>query len=1771
MTKGSSIELQDDIAKLRKRINELETELDHLRNCRHVEDIGRDHIVSTDAPPRSTTSDESDLHLQQTAEMANLGYWVWDDIENCLEYCSAELAQLFGYSVDEYVKRFAAGIENEHMDPDDLERYRSETDRAGQECRPYIIEYRERTASGKMGVFREHGHPILDDNGQLIRTIGIVQDVTEHKEALEAARQSEMLGRQAAKLAKLGHWVWDDIENRLEYCSEELAQLYGLTVDEYVERFSSADDNESVHPADHGVYARAIKESRENLEPYVVEFRDFTATGEVRHFSEYGEPILDDEGRLIKTVGTLQDITEHKEALEIVRRNETTARQAASIAKLGHWVWDEIEDRQEYCSEGLAQIFGYSVDEYNDRFVKGNEDADLHPEDRERYLRELDAAREEVRPHHIEFRERNANGEYRHFREVGEPLLDSAGRHIKTIGVVQDITEQQEALETLRQSETLFHQAATIAKLGHWVWDEVENRIEYCSEELAHVYGYTLNEFRERLASGLENANMHPDDLERYECEVAAARDEARPYSVEFRERIASGELHRFREVGEPILDDNGRLVKSIGIVQDITEQKQALEMLSQSEKKYRTLVEGSIQGIIIHRNMYPLFANDACANILGFDTADEICALDDLTGLVHPDDRQALRQRLAARSRNEDVESRNIVRFLRHDGTTVWLENFATMIEWEGQSATLATFIDVTERIQAQEKQARAHDELERRVRDRTADLETINTVLQREIHERKQTEERLAASEERLRKASRLAGLGHYVWDSVDDRCLVCSDEQARIHGTTPDAYIARASNIDGSLSFTHPEDRVAYAAEVTKMRQTGKGFENEHRAITTDGKTRYLHEIVQPVLDPKGKVILELGVTQDVTERRQAEQALRERELQLREAHQIAKLGHWRWDPKTDFMTISPELSAILGLANTEPCEIEYQTYLNRFIHPEDRDWVEKDLDLPEEPGVLREAEYRLLLAGGETRWVHDILRTVTDEHGRYAAEIGTTQDITDRKLAEQKIRDSEARLARALRQSKLAYWSYDFGKERITDWSCEAAEILGITKQELPVENGDYLNWVHPDDRAAVAACYTSEDPENLDRVDYQIEYRIKGPGGSYIWLHEMAEIERDAAGVPVGFTGAIQDITSRKLAELALRDSEQRFRSLVDNSPSAIYLKDVNGRFQMANQQFESWYGISADDAIGKTSHDLFVRELADQYVAMDRQVLESGRASVQEVDAPFASDGLHTVLATKFPVLAADGNISGIGTINTDITETKNAEAALAEQRELLETIINAADIAISVKDKDSRLLFVNAYHANFSGLTPEQMIGKTPTEATDQASGQFIHSLDRRALDSDLPVVRFEYSSTDYQGKEHSWLTTKTVIRSDNGAMRYIVTAAVDLTELKARENDLRQAQKMDALGKLTSGIAHDFNNLLLLINANLIALEKEDPSKQEVQRAAGSIRLAADTANNLTSSLMSFSRDQPLAPDIVDLPETIERTVKSLFRTLTSDMQIVTHYKGGIKTVLIDARYLENALLNLALNARDAMHDNRRLTITVENHDSIGTSPIPGLPDGDFVKVAVADRGGGMTPEVLEQAMQPFFTTKGQGSGTGLGLSMVYRFVKQSGGHLEIESQPGEGTTVKMYLPQAHADLIENDEVRSDEIAFETHGQTVLVTEDDKPVRQATVSLLRELGLRVLEAANADQAIAVLKTDLTVDLLFSDIYLRGSIDGYRLAAKAQEIRPDLKIAFCSGNASQPAPDANGVVAPLLRKPYTPDDVKRMIGLVLQDTRTVN
>ncbi len=391
-------------------------------------------------------------------------------------------------------------------------------------------------------------------------------------------------------------------------------------------------------------------------------------------------------------------------------------------------------------------------------------------------------------------------------------------------------------------------------------------------------------------------------------------------------------------------------------------------------------------------------------------------------------------------------------------------------------------------------------------------------------------------------------------------------------------------------------------------------------------------------------------------------------------------------------------------------------------------------------------------------------------------------------------------------------------------------------------------------------------------------------------------------------------------------------------------------------------------------------------------------------------------------------------------------------------------------------------------------------------------------------------------------------------------------LVAASDVTQRVNSENALRQAQKMEAVGNLTGGVAHDFNNLLQIVSANLDLIAAGLKGNAEAAGRLHNAIAAVDRGARLTAQLLAFARKQALDPRSTNLGRLVQDMTELLRRTLGEHVEVEASVAGGLWNTLVDPTQVENAILNLAINARDAMVQGGKLTVEIANAflDDDYAAQHADVTPGQYVMIAVSDTGHGMPPDVVARVFDPFFTTKPEGRGTGLGLSQVYGFVKQSGGHIKIYSEVGHGTTVKLYLPRTKKPQEMLAPVSTQPIAggFET----ILVAEDDEGVRAAVVDMLSELGYHVLKADNAEQALAVLASGVTVDLLFTDVVMPGPISTRELARRAQEMHPDMLVLYTSGY-TQNAIVHNGRLDEdvfLLSKPYRKDDLARKLRSLL-------
>ncbi len=439
------------------------------------------------------------------------------------------------------------------------------------------------------------------------------------------------------------------------------------------------------------------------------------------------------------------------------------------------------------------------------------------------------------------------------------------------------------------------------------------------------------------------------------------------------------------------------------------------------------------------------------------------------------------------------------------------------------------------------------------------------------------------------------------------------------------------------------------------------------------------------------------------------------------------------------------------------------------------------------------------------------------------------------------------------------------------------------------------------------------------------------------------------------------------------------------------------------------------------------------------------------------------------------------------------------------------------------------------------------------------------IHPEDRERVLAEIATVSMLGDiATEYRwlcaDGSHRWFLDRAVLIRHEGRPYEIFGSCLDVTDRRRVEQQLIQSQKMEAVGQLTGGIAHDFNNMLTVVIGNLDSLARSlKGTGRNFDRAQMALTGALSCAE-LTRRMLAFARRQPLQPSSVHLGETSRNIAKLLGRTLGERIQIDVRVQDDLWHVLADPAQVESSLINLSVNARDAMSEGGTLTIEARNVAS--SERDADLPEGEFVLLSVTDTGAGMTPEVLERALEPFFTTKRMGHGTGLGLSMVYGFVKQSGGHVKIVSTPGRGTSVRIYLPRTEMMPLANA-ASGEDLSLSGRDRTILLVEDDAGVRAVTAAMLKELQFTVIEADNGTRALDIVDHESDIDLLFTDIVMPGGMNGFELGRLARERRPHLPVLYATGYAASYAAPEKG--ADMLAKPYREADLRSKLRGLLQ------
>ncbi|MDD9940847.1 MAG: PAS domain S-box protein [Myxococcales bacterium] len=657
-----------------------------------------------------------------------------------------------------------------------------------------------------------------------------------------------------------------------------------------------------------------------------------------------------------------------------------------------------------------------------------------------------------------------------------------------------------------------------------------------------------------------------------------------------------------------------------------------------------------------------------------------------------------------------------------------------------------------------------------------------------------------------------------------------------------------------------------------------------------------------------------------------------------------------------------------------------------------------------------------------------------------------------------------------------------------------------------------------------------------------------------------------------------------DLGERQRAERALQDEKEVLRSLLDNAPDTVMILDRSHRVQFINHLT---LGFTREQIIGRNAHEFLPEAERARVQAVVESVFVTGQPGSFEVQVNGPRGAF--IFSEREGPIVIDGKVQRVSLVATDVTDRFRREKERAREREALKqseerfrVLVEHAPEALVIFDVDSkRFVQVNQKACTFFELPPEALLELGPADLSPEvqpdgrASAQQNVEYIAAALAGQAPVFEWVHLT----GSGRPLPCEVRLVRLPDAERTLVRGSIIDISERKRAEAErarlqaeLFQAQKMQAIGQLTGGVAHDFNNLLTVVmsHAELLGCDADDPGA--VHRHSEEICAASRRAASLTQQLLAFARKQPLQPRVIDVGALVLDVAELLRRTLGKPIDIQTITPGEPLVCKVDPMQLENALLNIAINARDAMPEGGTLRVRVVSaelparEDGDGTP----VPAGHYATLSVEDDGCGVAPELRDQVFEPFFTTKEVGGGSGLGLSMVYGFVKQSGGQIDLHSEVGRGTRVDIHLPLHEGPALHERETVAKSSSPRGLGETVLVIEDEPQVRSVIVSQLRRLGYRPLEACDAMTGIEALEANRGVALLLTDVMLPGDADGIELARRCRARLPGLAVVFMSGYPSSAGASlTTGTL--FLKKPFNQDELARMLRAGLEAPGSAN
>jgi PAS domain S-box-containing protein len=1324
--------------------------------------------------------------------------------------------------------------------------------------------------------------------------------------------------------------------------------------------------------------------------------------------------------------------------------------------------------------------------------------------------REFDDYRNHIRTdgkvRNMEFHFLRRNGELATGLISGEPI-ELEGKTCR-IAAILDITERRDAEKQFRD---IFDGAVE----GIYRTSP-EGQLLAANLALATMLGYvTANEFVSSINDAAHQLWLEPN--ERIRCAALLEQHTSvRGFETQFKRKDGTALWASIN--GRRVCGVDGQTLYYDGFVQDVTERKRMEEALRKSEEKFSKLFLSSPAVTILFtpglQGNRIADVNEAFEQGTGYRRDEAIGRTTKELGLwADAGDFDDFMNRFRAVGRVRNFEHR--VRKKNGD-IGVGLTS-AEVVVLDDLPYAISATIDLTEQKRAEQAIQQANEALAKAERHYRLMFNSVSDALF--VHNFGED------------------GLPSGFHEVNDNACRHLGYTREELLGLWPD-------DIDA------PEERIATPARAQRIIADGHlMWEGIH--IAKDGR-RIPVEINTHLVDLDGEQTI-ISCVRDISQRKVAEK-------QYRDIFEGAVEGIYQKVPYGGFLSVNPAFLQIFGYESV-------QDILNAFTDSTHELWTDPNerlrfLQLLDTTGVVSGYECQAKRKDGTEIWVSLSAHKVCGTDGRILYHEGFVKDITERKRSEAVLREHDRLLTASQKIAGLGSYALDIVTGTWTS-SLVLDNLFGIDAAFTRSVQG-WLSLVHPEWREKVLDHFTNEVIGEHQRFDK--EYKIvRHSDGQVRWVHGLGELECDAQGQPVRMVGTILDVTERKRMEDALRKSEETLSKLFRSSPTTTMLfklVDTEYRVGDVNEAFEQRTGYRREEVVGRTMEELGLWADPNEGLEYMKRFRANGRVTSFEHTFRTKNGDIGVCLSSAESI-EIDGCPCAIAA-TIDITKQKQVEDTM---RSLVTAIEQSAD-TIVITDLHGVIQYCNPAFERVTGYSKEEVIGQTPRMLKSGKHDSEFYRQMWATITKGL-VWSGHLTNKRKDGSLYEESATISPIRDTSGKITGFVAVKRDVTERLQLQEQLRQAQKLESIGRLAGGVAHDFNNLLTVINGYSRFLLKGLNDGDPLRIYADEISTAGERAASLTSQLLAFSRKQVIEPRVFDLNSTIRRAVPMLQRLIGEDIALKTHLDDSLGWVFADPDQMHQVIMNLAVNARDAMPDGGRLDIETSNVEVTAEGRTlfdPNALPGRYVLVTVTDNGNGMDETTRQKIFEPFFTTKGLGRGTGLGLATVYGIIRQGGGWIDVSSELGVGTSFKVYLPQAHAGGKLEKAVASRPTVAGV--ETIVVVEDEESVRSFAVAALKQYGYHVIEAADGNEALAIAERHLgPLHLLLTDVVMPG-MNGRELSERLKALHSNVKVLFISGYTADVIAH-RGVLDPgvaFLHKPFSSEELAAKVRDVLAE-----